>query len=307
MKLSYYGYHFSDTQSKQEVLMSVRNFFAAFCAFPNPQYKNQFIHGDEQVYLIHAVGDLYLFLQTKSNELIRKINSNDISVGEIDDLLEQGEMLGFASYIYMKDTYIGFASTMMAPRVNSFVAFVNNVLASINEMQYTFKVVPLLHQASRAEVLKMPFTGRSSVVVNHDSKIFEDIVSILGGTAEEFKDVETLELTLKPVAKKAIGKKAAKKFIGAVQDKGLERMMIRAKDELHGALIDLYVAGQGLVSDTLTGKNEIEILTKIEAKVESNTVLLEKVNAHDQNEVFQALDIKSVAKFCNASAWAAAF
>lgn len=306
MKLSYYGYCFTEVKSGKKKIMSAHNFFRAFCAYSNPIFKNKFTHNGEQVFFLNSVGNLYLFLQTRSDELIKKINLNNISVGEIYDLLDTGELIGFASYIYLKESYLGFASTIMAPRVGSFVCFVNNLLNSIGVTGYQFTLIPLLHQVSRADAIAMPFIGKSTIQINSSNSMFDDIRNFAGGTAEEFKDVDSFELVLKPKRKQDISK-AVKKVISAVPDAGLEKMIVRAKDELHGSLVDLYLAGKGIVADNIDTKDESVVAQKIDEKIKINPVLQEKVAAYEQDDSFTKKDIDGIAKFSDVGAWAHSF
>lgn len=136
--------------------------------------------------------------------------------------------------------------------------------------------------------------------------MFDDIRNIAGGTAEEFKDVDSFELVLKPKRKQDISKAVAK-VISAVPDAGLDKMIVRAKDELHGSLVDLYLAGKGIVADTIDTKDESVIAQKIKDKIDINPVLQEKVVAYEQDDSFTKMDIDGIAKFSNVDAWADSF
>lgn len=152
----------------------------------------------------------------------------------------------------------------------------------------------------------MPFIGKSTIQINSSNSVFEDIRDILGGTAEEFKDVDSFELVLKPQKKQNISH-AVEKLISAVPDAGLEKMIVRAKDDLHGTLVDLYLAGKGIVADKIDTKDETVIAQKIKEKIENNLVLKEKVAAHEQDDSFTKVDIDGIVKFDDVSAWAASF
>lgn len=246
---------------------------------------------------------MFLFIQTRNKEVIKKINSLDTSVGEIYDSLANGEMLGFASYVFVMDSYIGFASTMMAPRFTSFGAFINDVLQAIGINDYQFNLIPFLHQASKADVMSMPFIGKSTIQINKDNGFFDDVVNCLGGSVDEFEDVDSFEIIIKPKNKKNI-EKAVKKMVTAISDDGLEKLLIKAKDDLHPSLIDLYLAGNGLVADNITTRDEREIAQKVREKIANNSVLQMKVANHEQDEAIKQVEIKAISKFYNDSAWA---
>jgi hypothetical protein len=305
MKLSYYGYAFNEVKTGNKKRMSAKGFVKAFCQYSNPGYKNQFTHNGENVFLLPVIGDLYLFIQTRSNEIIKKVNSKDTSVSEIYDLLERGEMIGFASYVYLMDSYLGFASTVMAPRLPSFGVFINDILRSIGIDTYQFTLLPFLSQATRAEAMSMPFMGKSTVQVNNQNGIFDHVMNMLGGEATEFDDVDSFEIIIKPKPRKNI-EKAVKKLIAAVPDDGIDKMIIKAKDDQHSALIDLYLMGNGLLSDSIVTKNENEIAQKIKGKVNDNEALKKKVSDHEQDEAIPHVSIEAISKFADAGAWSLA-
>lgn len=306
MKIGYYGYCILEKSSGTRTLMPFSKFIRTFCSYENPKYKNQFTHGGEYVFLLHAIGDLYLFVQTRSNELIKKINYENISVAEIYDLLGTGEMIGFASYVHMADSYIGFASTMLAPRVSSFAEFINKILASVGADKYQFVLIPLLHQVSKADAISMPFIGKSTIQVNKSNSLFDDFVSFVGGKAGDFDDVDSFEITIRPRDRKDISK-AVSKVISTVPDDGLEKLIIKAKENFKESLVDMYLVGKGLLSDKINTKDEKVIAQKIRERIDSNQLLKSKVSAHEQDESFSKDSIDCISNFNHATAWSAAF
>lgn len=305
MKLSYYGYAFNEIATSNKKRMSVKSFIRAFCQFANPSYKNQFTYNDENIFLLHSVGDLYLFIQTRSKEVIKKINSQDTSIGEIYDLLNAGEMIGFASYVFLTDSYLGFASTTMAPRIPSFAIFINDILKSININNYQFTIIPFLYQATKADALLMPFIGKSILQINKSNSCFDHLANMFGGEVIEFEDVDSFEITIKPKSRKNI-EKAVKKMVSTISDEGLEKMIIKAKDEQHPALIDLYLAGKGLLADNINTRDERLILQKIKEKITNNSALQQKVIEHEQDEAIPQASIDSISQFNDAATWSTA-
>jgi Intracellular sensor of Lambda phage, Abi component len=305
MKLSYYGYVFTEVKTGNKSRMPLKNFIKAFCQYDNPTYKNQFTHNGENVFLLSGVGNLYLFIQTRSNEVIKKINSADTSIGEIYDFLKTGEMIGFASYVYLMDSYLGFASTTMAPRIASFATFINDVLQSIGVDNYQFTLIPFLHQATKAEAMSMPFIGKSIIQINKENTFFDHLENIFGGTATEFEDVDSFEIIIKPKPRKNI-EKAVKKMLSTVSDTGIDKMIIKAKDEDHSALIDLYLAGNGLLADNINTRDERIIAQTIQGKIGENEMLKQKVTEHEQDEAIPQISIEAITKFSNVDAWSTA-
>lgn len=221
-------------------------------------------------------------------------------------MLQKGEMIGFASYVLVEKNYLGFATTLLAPRANAFVDFVNDILMKIHLSDYQFKIVPLLDIATRSEILKLPFIGRSTIQVSKDNSLYGDLVNLLGGSSNEFANVDSFELVLKPRLGKDISP-AAKKVLKATDDTDLDKMLFRAKEDLHGALIDIYLAGRGIVSDVIDSKDEKVIALRIKEKTDTNGVLKEKLEEYIKDGAYTKKSIDGLSKFGNADAWTKSF
>lgn len=306
MKVSYYGYAFIDMKTNKRNARGLRELLSGFCSYENISFKNDFQCGEEKQFLLQSSGNLFLFLQTRSNELIKKIDSQSLSVTEIYDELMQDERIGFASYVYIDEVYFAYASTMMAPRVKSFSDFVNKILVRIDASNHTFVITALLHQATRDEVLRMPFIGRSTVQITAANSIFDEFVQVIGGEAEEFTDVDSFEITIKPKKRRNIDV-AAKRLIRAIPDAGLDKMIIKAKDETHQSLMDLYLAGNGLISDHIDLKHEKNLTESIKQKIQQNNTLREKVQEYEQNDAVSRTTLNFITRYSNADAWTDSF
>jgi len=151
----------------------------------------------------------------------------------------------------------------------------------------------------------MPFVGRSVIQVSKENSFFDDIKNAVNGTAEEFSDVDSFEIIFKPRHRKNI-EAAVKKVIAAVPDQGLDKMVVRAKEEVHDGLVDLYLAGQGIVSDNISQKNELELTIEITQKVTSNELLETKVKEHEGDEAITKDKLDALLCFTEQSAWSAA-
>lgn len=102
MKLSYYGYCVRRHTTNQRYRHNLQGFFNAFCAFSDTTYKQRFHNGGEQLYLLPLRGNLYMFLMTRSQEIIKKIHRRKLTVAEIRAMLQRDESIGFASYVLVE-------------------------------------------------------------------------------------------------------------------------------------------------------------------------------------------------------------
>lgn len=302
MKVNYYGYALHDREHRVQFLHDIRPFVDQFCAYNNPTFKQSFTLRGEYVYLTKVREDSYLFLMTRSNEIIKRISSTDLSVSDLYDLLDHGEQLGFTSYVYLQDSYFGFAATMMAPRFRSFSVFMSDLLDRVGLGRYEFKAHPLMTQGSRMDALRMEYLGRSVVQVTQESTLFETVRAAVKGTVPEFSDVDAFEIIIKPRRTKNI-KPAISRFIKELPDDGLDKMMLRAKEELGEQTFDLYIAGKGIVYDELKKGGDHELLGAIVKKASENEELQQKVRHHEQDTRFEQLEAEGILRFHEPGAW----
>lgn len=302
MKLSYFGYSIKNQIDDKQYLFDMRPFVKAFCGVDSVAFKSQFRHSGEQLFLFHESGNLFLFLITRTNEIIKKISSKDLTVSEIYTALQQDEKLGFASYVHIESSYLGFASTIMAPRATVFAAFLEQIFQTVGLSDYQFVLHPLLQQSTRADAMKMGFLGRTSIQVNKENTVFEDMVIALGGASEDFVDVGSFEIIVKPKPRKNIDT-AVNKILGSLPDAGLESFVVRAREELEGQLSDFYLIGQGHVSDTIKKDGAQGIGSQINEKIAKNQLLEQKVAKHEGFDDFEKKEPKSFTRFHAADAW----
>lgn len=305
MKVSYFGYAFR-TAAGQTHVCGLDSLLRSFCHYRNIAFKNQFKCGEERQYLLPNFGNLFLFIQTRSGELIKKIDSQSLSVSEIYEELNQNERIGFASYVYIGDGYIGYASTMMAPKIGAFADFVNKIIGRLGSSTTQFVVEPLFYKTTREDVLRMPFVGKSMIQVSASNNLFREFAELLGGRAEEYADVDSFEVTIKPKRRKNIAQ-AAKKIIERAESNGLDKMIIMAKENLHGNLMELYLAGNGIVSDQLDLRDEENLAERIQQKIERNTNLRERVQEYVANETVSHTTPDIVSRYSDARSWSIAF
>ena len=302
MKLSYFGYSVTKHSDGSRYLFDIRPFLNAFCELDDVEFKSQFTRSDEHVYLLKESANLYLFLMTRTNEVIKKIKSTDLSISEIYDLLQQDEKLGFASYIYIKPSFLGFASTIMAPKYKAFTDFMVELFSAIGLSDYQFVLHPMLKQATRADALGMEFMGRASIQVNKENSLFDDLRNSFRGTVEDFVDVDSFEIIIKPRPKRDISP-AMKKVLKNVPATGLDSFIMKAKETADDQLMELYLAGKGHVSDTLNKNAEQTIETQIDEKLARNDALTERVNEHEADDEFQKVEPDAFVHLHDVDSW----
>jgi len=302
MRLNYFGYFIEDHIENKIHLFDVRPFIKAFCSIESVLFKNSFKYTGEFVYILPVSSNIYLFLMTRSNEIIKKINTNNLNVDEIYGILNQGEHLGFASYIYFKENYLGFASTTFAPKIGALASFIDNIFERL-KLKYNFVVESILHQASKSDALGLDFIGRTVVEIDRYNDFFKDFSNVLTGSSDGNNlDIDSFEIIIKPKRKKSIAS-FVKKAILKSGDEGVDKFIIKAKDDIHDHLTDLYLVGKGAISDNINSKDELTIYESIVSKTDGNQLLKQKIEEFSNDERFTKEQPKNISVFYNADSW----
>jgi hypothetical protein len=302
MRINYFGYFIVNNNTGIKHLIDIRPFLANFCSIDSPVFKNKFNYMDEKLFLFQQPSDMFLFLMTRSNEIIKKINIANLNLGEIYTLLGQNEHLGFASYTIIKENHLCFASTVLAPRWNIFADFINQIFKSIGLGEFELWLEPLLYQATKDEVLSMDFIGKTSFEIQRENSLWGDLMGHFTTDAEDAIDVDSFEVIIKPRKNKNI-KTAVGKVINKISDDGLHKMIIRAKTETQSHLSDLYIVGKGAICDSIDSKNESRICSLIAQRMATNAVLSRKVGDFSNDERFEKIRPESLAVYSDFDTW----
>jgi hypothetical protein len=303
MKVSYFGYCLKNDETMERKRLDLPRLLKNYCRLDNVEFKNQFLHQDEHLYLMYENSNVFLFLITRNSELIRTINTNNLSVAEVNDLLENGEALGFASYLLIKDDCFGFGSTLMAPKANIFIRYVNDLLGSLGVTDWRFSAEAILHQATRADALQMPFIGKATISVEKENNVAQDFIGALGLTQDETADIDGFEVTIRPKARKNI-REAVSKLINTTADDGIIKMTIRAKEELDSQISDFYLVGKGHISDSVDKSNQTRITGLLNEKFNSNRHLHSKLREYINRENLQEADFDALVRLSDNATWA---
>jgi hypothetical protein len=305
MKLAYYGYSVHDITHDQRFRFDLREFFNCYCQFENVEFKNRFRRNGENVYLLNVAENFFLYVTTRQSEIIKRINSDNLDIAEIGDLLQNNESLGFASYARFERSYFAFASSQMAPRVPSFADFINDLFGAIGLADYKFICHPFLDQSNMTQALSAPFLGRSTIQIQSNHNLFAHLSGVFGADAPDFVDVDSIEVTIKPRGRANI-RQAIAKVLNSPSIQQTQKLVCRARlDSLDDALVDLHLAGYGLISNELTKGTDLEIYNQILQALTQNQLLREKVNLHEQADEFTAVAPNDFALLHDLSEWAA--
>lgn len=266
MKITYYSYCLE--LKKQKYHYDIRRLLETFCRFDDNDFKARFTtESAEQMYLFYAYDDIYLFAVTKSNEIIKAINSRELAVKDIHEKLNSDEYIGFASYVVVKPYVYGIASTFYGPKNTRFVEFINAIIREIRQSQFLFLSYALPAPTTKDEALALPVKGRTVISLGAGHPVVGAIKEYFG---IETCEIDTLTLTISPKKRGNLGKSFDKILNGIQLSPDVKRYVVRARAELEDMVTDFYLVGNGYISDIIDHKNEAEIYEKIKSKVSGN-------------------------------------
>lgn len=302
MKLTYYGYCLFDKQEQVCISFDVYKFLSTFCRGASNLLRNSFDYNGEKIFLFRRNPRVFLFAITRDSEIIKKINTSELTVAEIHDMLERNEKLGFASYLYVGKNTLGIASTLFAPRVKAFINFFNNLLKKSGNGRYEIFVEALLHKATKSEAMSFPTVSSATVKIDRDSSWFAKLDGLIHGNDNGLIEVDSFEVKITPKHGGNIAN-SFRELAARIPDEGIRKFTIRAKSAFDEILTDYYLEGKGILSDFIYSKIETDICDEIKNKVNQNPLLNDKINDFIEREECQNVDIPSITAFNSSHSW----
>ncbi|MBB1617011.1 hypothetical protein A9978_31635 [Pseudomonas sp. UMC65] len=238
---------------------------------------------------------------TRDAETFKKIDTSSMSIGEFKQFLGQDEKVGFASYLIIKNNFFGFASSSLSPKFDTFCEMINTLLTYTNNGSWSFCIHPLIHQATRDEAVKMNFIGKTTIEVKKENSLAQNILNVISAGGD-IDDLDSLEITLKPIKGRSI-KPVVQRLVSATSDQGVEKLVMKAKNDAKSAMLDLYVVGRGVISDDLGSYEESVISEIMETKIRENAKLKEQLEAFTEDGQTDKADFSRFLHFNNVSSW----
>ncbi|MGP3789446.1 hypothetical protein [Pseudomonas sp. B392_1p] len=301
MKLSYYGYYLKNRTTHRRLNVDLSAFMTSFAQLDAPDFKLRFKHNSEHLYLHRLSGSVFIFAMTRDSEKFKRINTSDLSIGEIQNLLGSDEKIGFASYLTFRKSFFGFASASFSPKFDTFCNLVNAILHATGNGSWEFCVHPLAHQATKQQAVHMSYIGKTTIEVSGQNSLKKDFLAFLG--AEDSDDeLEALEITLKPKKGHSI-KSVATKLVNSASEDGVEKLIMKAKNDAMSAMLDLYIVGRGIISDEIGVMDESKIPLAIEDKIRANVKLKERLQEFINDDQYEKPTAKDLNLCSDVSAW----
>lgn len=280
MRISYYGYCLQHTPSGKKYLIDLRDLAKKFVASTSQSFKSSITYHGDHLYLLPFGTGLYLFVQTRANEIIKAIEGKTLDVKDIKDKLQKSETVGFASYVFMENGYLGLASRVLSPRITPFCEMMTQVVHGYGGLDYVFLPTLITEQLPKNEVQTLSHVGAVTVEMNTASTLAQDLIKQLTNRPKEtLHDIGSIEIVIRPVRK---GQKSLKDDLEAISknmaDSELISLEARAKVEAADQVRDVYIVGEGAVREFLHFKKEGDLKSVIPNKTAANKKLQAKVN-----------------------------
>jgi hypothetical protein len=262
MKLRYFGYYLREFDSQEPFLYNIKSIVDAFVSSNNIELKSSFKRGDEKLYLtkVAAQQNLYYFVRTSDDGIIKQINERSITVGEISDNLGENEKIAFASYVYIcpKLQVVACASGMSSPRFDDFTDYINEMFQKIELNNFEIGLSALTTTSNKKDLLEMEVVNSIYIDIAADRDISRYLCQKLTGS--ESGSIGNLRITIEPSGSNM--RDVFRKIVHTIDttDKaknsnGILQIGAKAKhDELKGQLMDHWLDNENNLTDQLNPK-----------------------------------------------------
>ena len=298
MKVTYFSYQLQ--RNDQLHLHNIVPLLRKFISNSNNEMKGSFVNkNDDSVFLFPITQNCYALMVTKDNELIKKINSSEVTYNDIRNDLNENEKIGFASYVMVDQDHYAIASTVQGPKNKTFTDFINQLLKKLH-LDIEFQCSPFPSKITQDDAVELEFIGRTTFDISPENNVFLDLKNMLGmGNLPD--ELNSIQVIIKPVAGKNI-KESIPELNSILGHEGVNKYLLRAKNNLQETVSDFYITGNGFLSDTILN-DEQTIARQINQKKSENTLLSNKLSELRNDERYTNEQIESLSPYNNDSAW----
>lgn len=292
MKLRYFGYYLRKLDTQKPFLFNIKPIVDAFISSNNMELKSSFKRGDDKLYLTTIAGqkNMYYFVRTSNDDLIKRINEQSLMVSDISGKLSANEKVAFASYLYLSEKYsvLACASGTSCPRFDDFAEYINELFKKVGLDNYEFFIDALTSSSDKADLMKMEMVNSVYVDVAADKSLGKLIAQELTGNANaslgNFRiTIEPTGTNLKQIFTSMLNRLAPNGKTNNTQ--GVTHIGAKAKhDELKGQLTDYWLDNENTLTDNLNPKAKRKLPDQITAKYDENQYLDKLYKAYVKNK-----------------------
>lgn len=310
-------FHFNyviNTNNSEKYLFDLKPFFKAFTNWKTSiTIAKRLAKGDQKLFLVpvpHAK-NFYLFISTKTNEAFQKVTASEESIDTIDlleDLKknEQNANVGFAAYILFDEerNLFVYASRQGAPSLPVFKDYVNAILPQIGVGGFEFKMVELEHNMDKKDAAELPYMGSTTIRVDSLNPLYNLIAEHLFPDADDKKDVEEIEITLKPAHRQNI-RSSVRSAILKLKEQGLVSIRINGKKdgEMDNKQKQFRVTELGPITAELDSIDNDYIYKEMQRLLDENVLVAEKYDSQVAHYKFSDEELKDLTRFYEVDEW----
>ncbi|WP_412523110.1 hypothetical protein [Shewanella chilikensis] len=307
MKLRYFGYYLRQVNTQKKFLFNIKPIIDAYISSTNMVLKSSFKRGDSNLYLTQVPSQtrVYYFVRTSDDELIKRINQQNLTVSDIASQLSANEKVAFASYIHLdpKQSIVACASSTSCPRFDDFANYMNEFLQKVRLSNYEFYIDALTSSNDRADMLKMKMINSVYVDVAADKGLGQLIARELTGNTTS--SLGNFRITIEPTGtnlKTTFDAVLSKLAPNSKYAKGVIRIGAKAKhDELKGQLNDVWLDNENNLADSLNPKGKVKLEDQITAKYDANLSLAKLYADYVSNQNLKPIADPLLQKYTNKS------
>jgi hypothetical protein len=304
MKNKYYGYYLKDNRSGDCLSFDIRGFLVNFTNVKSSTYKSSFSHLGEHLYLFHSVGNVFIFVETRSPDFFKQINTEELVLSDLRNMIDGRSELGYASYVVFAEDHFGICSTYMAPGIPTFCSFINDIFTSLGVVHLEFVVRPLTQDVKISDVMRLNVVGRTSIELPRDNRFAQDVCNVFGADISNDLNLDSVEIIFKP-RKMGNIKPIVSRVIDETKNLPDATMKVRAKDLVKDTLTDFYLGENGLIYDEINYKREADIPGLIVSSITSNKYIAGRVNGLKTDVNIKDCVDHALSRFNSESAWCA--
>lgn len=286
MRVSFYGYRVvAEGTAKdrkagmlQNYLVDLRTTIQEFVRWKGPRYKNHLSYHGEPIFLLPLSPPVYLFVMARDRELVKALQTEDLTVQDIRKRLHAKESVGFASYVMIDRNMIGVAAKTYAPRAKAFLGMMNQILMHAR-MPYVFDLQALTHTVPPDEVGLLRNVRSVALTVDAASDLGKAFWQQIGGRDHRvLVDANTFEIVIK--AKRGEEHSidgVLRSTLSVIGGAGVTKVKARAQMDIEEAVLDLYIVGAGGIGADLGDIDERHVPGRMVEEARNNRILQEKL------------------------------
>jgi len=220
-------------------------------------------------FIAKVLKNVYVFVKINSTDLIKKINKQNLSVTEIQSILDKDESIGFSSYFIIKNNIIGYGPTLLSAKINRFDNYINSSYMDASNGRIVFE--PICKNVTAETAMTLKYIGKTTVKVEAKGS---KVLKFLGVSGVNEELLDCLEIVIKPKRGKNI-KKLTQSLITKDMSE-VEMIKFMAKEEMADHAVELYL-DENILCDHIDHKVSSQIPFAMENKYQDSKQTIKKL------------------------------